>query len=247
MTLPFKLGVVPLEIASAATLTTVLAFTVNPFVGALGLSVLSAVLGLLSAWYWFQRNQAVKERDRIATEHQKLVDRVTEIETQSHVLAQAMLPVSAAFQAILIKELTHMHTPEMDLLMTKLGPPFVLTETEADRLAALLEARTRDMGDEITASERDAASMMPALIRRVRAEAAADLTTLASTLGPKLVALTAVVEAADGKQKAMLIATSLATSSEDQDHHDRRVLAEAIAENTRLTQETLDLAKKERR
>ena len=37
----------------------------------------------------------------------------------------------------------------------------------------LLEARTRDMGDRITASERDAAKMMPYLMKRVRAEAAA--------------------------------------------------------------------------
>jgi hypothetical protein len=184
-------------------LTTLLValLVLNPIIGALGMLVVSTGLGLLTTWFWFRKNAAMKERDRIAVEHEKLLERISQIELQSHVLAQAMIPVSAAFQAILIKELTHMHTPEMDALLVKLGPPFELTEDEADRLSILLERRTRDIGAEISASERDAAAMLPALIRRVRTESdqMKDIPQI------KIIALTAVTETLGGKQKATSI------------------------------------------
>jgi hypothetical protein len=69
-----------------------------------------------------------------------------------------------------MKQLTHYHTPRLDLLLSKLGPPFMLTAEEEHELYNLLDIRTRDMGSEIDSSEREAAAMLPLVISRVRAE-----------------------------------------------------------------------------
>lgn len=99
-----------------------------------------------------------------------LLARVQELERNSALLSQQTIPISAAFQAILIQDLTHFHTPEMDELMVKLGPPFILTEKETNRLIELLAERERDLGPEVSQSERDAARMLPLVIRRVAAD-----------------------------------------------------------------------------
>ena len=80
------------------------------------------------------------------------------------------VPISTAFQAILIKELTHFHTPEMDALMAKIGPPNTLTVVEQERLAVLLNERMKDMGPLISDSERDAARILPAIMKRAKIE-----------------------------------------------------------------------------
>lgn len=99
------------------------------------------------------------------------VSRITELERQLSLVTQAVVPISTAFQAILIKELTHYHTPRMDELMTRVGPPSTLSIAEEAELAHLLSQRTKDMGDEITESERDAAMILPIVMKRARAEA----------------------------------------------------------------------------
>lgn len=141
------------------------------FLNSLGLTVVASGLSFSAAWYWFSRNAAVKAAEAIATEHAKTLARITELETKLALVNQAVIPISTAFQAILIKELTHYHTPEMDALLVKLGPPSVITIAEQQRLEVLLVARTTDMGPEISGSERDAAAILPAVIRRAQAEA----------------------------------------------------------------------------
>lgn len=96
--------------------------------------------------------------------------RIVALERRIALLNQQTIPISAAFQAILVQDLTHFHTPEMDALMVKLGPPFILTRVETDRLIALLSERERDLGPEVPQSERDAAHMLPLVIRRVAAD-----------------------------------------------------------------------------
>lgn len=110
---------------------------------------------------------------QLAKDHQLLVARFTDIEAKLAILSQAVVPISTAFQAILIKELTHFHMPRMDELMVKVGPPSILTLEEESELEKLLEERQSDMGPEITDSERDAAQMLPMIIRRAKAEIAA--------------------------------------------------------------------------
>jgi hypothetical protein len=99
--------------------------------------------------------------------------RIKRLENQYDVLRPGVLPISTAFQTVLRQDLTHFHTPEMDALMVKLGPPYVLTEAEAARLVEMLAERARDVSDLISDHERDAATMLPMVIRRVRAEAEA--------------------------------------------------------------------------
>lgn len=132
--------------------------------------VVGSSVTFLSTVFWFRVNAAVKEKDRLASENSKLMERVDVLENKISLVNQAVLPISAAFQAILIKELTHFHTPRMDELMRKIGPPSTLTDYEEDELATLLEERTRDMGDQISQSEREAAQMLPLVIKRAKRE-----------------------------------------------------------------------------
>ena len=129
-----------------------------------------AVLGFFGNWFWRKsdsRTVTGAERDR----------RITELERQLSLVNQAVVPISTAFQAILIKELTHYHTPRMDELMVKLGPPDVLSEAEEAELIDALDERTRDMGDLISDAERDAARMLPMVMKRARAETEAAAAT----------------------------------------------------------------------
>ena len=132
----------------------------------LGQSILliafSAVLTFMAASYWFNKN-----RDTAAAK--ALTERLATLEAKAAVAEQALVPISSAFQAILIKQLTHYHTPELDALLAKLDP-YSLTDEEERRFYFLLEERTRDMGSEIDASERNAAKMLPYVIKRVKEE-----------------------------------------------------------------------------
>ena len=98
----------------------------------------------------------------------RLTGRVSELEGQLSKMGESAVPISAAFRALLIKDLTHFHTPEMDELMVKLGPPYDLLDAEADRLSQLLAERSHDLSAMIDDNEREAAVMLPLVINRVR-------------------------------------------------------------------------------
>lgn len=140
-------------------------------VNSVGVAALTTILSFMAAWFWWKKNEATKESERIARGHSELMGRVNDLERQLASVSQAVVPISTAFQAILIKELTHFHTPVMDALMVKVGPPNILTEEEEIQLAHALEERTRDMGTEISDSERDAAVMLPMVMKRAKIEA----------------------------------------------------------------------------
>ena len=143
----------------------------------IGLILISSAISFLVAWFMWKsarRDAAtIKEADRLSVQHDKLDARVLELEKQLSAVGQAVLPISTAFQAILIKELTHFHTPEMDSLMTKIGPPSRLTLTEEHNLALLLAQRAEDLSAQITDSERDAALMLPLVMKRAKIESEA--------------------------------------------------------------------------
>jgi hypothetical protein len=86
------------------------------------------------------------------------------------ILSLPVQQMSAAFQISLVRQLTHFHTPRLDALLAKLGPPFTLTESEQGELIAALKEREADMGALIDDSEREAAKMLPAVMRRVAVE-----------------------------------------------------------------------------
>ena len=137
----------------------------------IGLLVIGSLLSLAIALYMFRRSAVLQEAQVIAADHQRTLARVAELEVKLAMVNQSVVPLNMAMQAMLIKELTHYHTPEMDSLMQKLGPPNILTDPEETRLSILLEERTRDMGPTISPSERDAALILPAIVKRAKAEA----------------------------------------------------------------------------
>jgi hypothetical protein len=95
--------------------------------------------------------------------------RMTELESRFKVLEGRVTPVSLAFRQELIAELTHNHTPEMDDLLLRID---TLNEGEDLRLEVLLKERIIEFADPmITASERDAASMLLMVNKRVKARA----------------------------------------------------------------------------
>lgn len=126
-------------------------------------SIGTLLLGALAGFGFSRITKALERRD-------KLTDRVTELEKQSALMDHTVTPLSVAFQKMLVDQLTHYHTPEMDALMVKLTD-LTLTAEEKARLLVMLEERTRDMGDLITPSERNAAAMLPMVMQRVEEEA----------------------------------------------------------------------------
>jgi hypothetical protein len=123
-------------------------------------------------WYWAHRKSATdtveKEKTLQDVAQQRLIDRIVHLEIQQGSLQTTILPLSTAFQAILVKELTHFHTPEMDALLVKLGPPYNLTDEEEARLAELLVERANSLDGEIDESEKEAALILPYVMKRVK-------------------------------------------------------------------------------
>lgn len=97
---------------------------------------------------------------------------IAELKRQIDVLNIPVQQLNTAFQAILVRQLTHFHTKELDDLMEKLGPPLTLTAAELKRMEVLLKARENDVDDQIDESEREAAHMLPMVIKRVAADLA---------------------------------------------------------------------------
>jgi hypothetical protein len=163
--------------------------------GPLGNSVLVSVLGMLmafaTAWFWFSRNIAVQRASAIAADHEKVKARLEAAESKLALIDQVITPINTMMQALLVKQLTHYHTPEMDALMVKLGPPNTLSHAEEARLLVLLEERTRDMHDLITPEERDAAVILPVIMKRARAEQKS--ITDAAEVGARLVAVVSLI------------------------------------------------------
>jgi hypothetical protein len=144
--------------------------TLKSVLTSLTLLLTGALVTFLINRYWFWRADVIRQAVILAEAHDKLILRVIELERQLGLVNQAILPMSTAFQAILVKELTHAHTPEMDALLVKLGPPYVLTPAEEQRLAILLNERYSQLDPLVSESEREAAMILPLVMKRVRRE-----------------------------------------------------------------------------
>lgn len=172
--------------------------TVNPEVNPIppiyvnvALLVLGSALAFISTVYFNSRkNNAEKVKD-IIEEKKEVESRLTSLENKLALVNAAVVPISTAFQAILIKELTHFHTPEMDALMVKIGPPNTLTEEERARLAVMLKERADNLDVDIPQSERDAAHILPAVM--IRSQYEQERLGLADKLGLRLVTLSEVI------------------------------------------------------
>jgi hypothetical protein len=162
----------------------------QPNLNSLGLFLLATGVGLMTVKFWRRQDTLVRQKEaairkieeeksevtrkaeELAEQHEELQDRVIVLERQLAVVNQSVIPLNAAMQAALIKQLTHFHTPEMDALLVKLADN-TLTDQEEVRLWEMVAQRERDMGDLIPEEERDAAHILPIIVKRARAEAAA--------------------------------------------------------------------------
>jgi H+/gluconate symporter-like permease len=134
------------------------------------IAVLTAALLFLGAAYWRKSGQQDKADEAEELRKRSVSDRLQELEANMRMLGIAVQPITAAMAAVLVKSLTHFHTPETDALLAKVGPPNVLTAIEEAHLVELLANRTRDMGSEFSDSERNAAKLLPLIIERTRIE-----------------------------------------------------------------------------
>ena len=132
---------------------------VPPWIVNVAMILLTALVGLGSK-YILSLRQAVKDREA----------RLVRIEDNIKSMALVTTPLFTVMQEKLIKELTHFHTPEMDALLVKVGPPNVLTIEERERLATMLQERTKDLNGEISPNERDAATIFPIIMKRAAEE-----------------------------------------------------------------------------
>jgi hypothetical protein len=115
--------------------------------------MLAGALAFLIPRHWWNGVLARRQRLRLTSE----------------VLLPAV-PLAVALQTQLVKELTHYHTPRMDALLQKLGPPVTLTAAEATELQAAILEREGDMGNQISPEERQAAHILPVVIQRAQRE-----------------------------------------------------------------------------
>jgi len=153
----------------------------NPFANSIILLLLSVSLTAVVTWLFQSRaaarqatkdatDKAEKQAELIAAGHVKLEARVAELTERLSLVSAQVVPFSTAFQQILVAQLTHAHTPELDALLAKLGPPITLTEAEEPELYRLLTAREKEV--EFDEEEREAAMMLPLVIKRARREQA---------------------------------------------------------------------------
>jgi hypothetical protein len=187
----------------------------NPFANSLVLAVFGAILSALVTWLFASRaaaKQAVKDTaDKaekaaaiIAEGHAKLEARVAELTERLSLVSAQVVPFSTAFQQILVAQLTHAHTPELDALLAKLGPPITLTEEEEPELYRLLSAREKEV--EFDEEERESAIMLPYVIKRARREQAQ--IALAEGVRLQMVGVTAMVAVPLSSLKRVTGATS---------------------------------------
>lgn len=136
--------------------------TLKQLLIAVGLMIPAALIGALGVGFWRRKDQKTK-----------LSDRVSELEKQLGIVGAQVAPFNTAFQSILIKQLTHAHTPYQDALLKKLGDtgtPPITPKEEAELIDVLKEiAADPNVPDD----ERDAAEILPIQMRRVKREAEA--------------------------------------------------------------------------
>src|SRR5664279_4485455 len=113
----------------------------GPLANSILLSFVGVALTFATAWFWFAKNEAVEKARVIAVDHEAVKARLANAEAQLARIDQVVVPINTMMQAMLVRELTHEHKPEMDGLMQKLGPPNSLTEQENARLLELLDER----------------------------------------------------------------------------------------------------------
>jgi hypothetical protein len=145
------------------------------FLMSAALVALAAALTFIGAWVLHERTATALVRSRAAEREAALVARIAELERMQAAQQASLMPINAAMQAIWARKLTNAHTPEFDALLAKVVRPEALTEAEEVQFNGYLEAVVADTSGAHTPSERDAAHMLPGLIRAVRRDLGDDM------------------------------------------------------------------------
>ena len=99
----------------------------------------------------------------------KTLERISELEET----VKLIIPASVAFRNELIKVLMHDYAPKTDVLLVKMISKEKLTIAETGELLIMLKKRAENDDPRTTDEDRDAARIMPGVMRFVdRAEAA---------------------------------------------------------------------------
>lgn len=135
------------------------------------IAVASIIFAAAISYYFALR----KARNESASEDDAdLVKRISELEKQLAIVGTQIAPLNTVFQSMLVKQLTHAHTPYQDALMKKLGgegiPP-TITEEEEVALVEVLKQIAADPA--VPEAEREAAKILPTQMKRVKRDAQA--------------------------------------------------------------------------
>ena len=89
----------------------------------------------------------------------------------SALVAAHGLPINLAYKEMLARELTHAHTPELDALLARAGPPSDLSAEEFERMSVMLVERYESIDDDqISPKEKKAALIYPIVLQRANEE-----------------------------------------------------------------------------
>lgn len=130
----------------------------------------SALLAFAAALYWSRKKSKIDSEAQLRKE-------IADLQEQALLVAQAVRPISEAMQKMLIDKLTHYHTPTLDGLLKKLGPPVTLTPAEERKMLSALKRRTRGLNGRIDAFERAAAQALPHVMELVKLQKGVDETS----------------------------------------------------------------------
>lgn len=131
-------------------------------------AVLTAIFSAIGAVFWRRRNALEKAKGELAEVARAQDKRIQELEKNLAVLTETVRPFWSAAVANLVAELKHPHTPELDDLLARVGPPSDLSDKEMKRAERLLLEVAQDTT--LPASERGAAFILPTVIARATAE-----------------------------------------------------------------------------
>lgn len=134
-----------------------------------GIMLFGSLLTFIATSYWSRKGlaaaAAAKAIEIEATAKAEQQSRIADLEKRLAATEQVVSPISQIMMDALRKQLTHADTPILDAHLESLTKPEGLSTTDKAELLQLLEERSKDM--RYSESERDAAHMMPAMMRRV--------------------------------------------------------------------------------
>lgn len=140
-----------------------------------GVVLIGAALAFVSAWYWRRKTRIEDELAKALKEREEMKERIDVLE-QKFVLQEAeqkqTLPIWAALQAKIIKDMTHPHEQfkEMDVLLEKLQADDV-THSERVRIVELTEERIVSTDPLVSHDEKESAKLLEVVMGKVIEEA----------------------------------------------------------------------------